>query len=516
MALLLPTNRLVANAPIVRPRLVVPRPAQRLVVRAQAAKPSQSRGVSPNATAAAAEAATAPVTTNGNGLPVKAAASAKVQEILAKVSRRDPEQREFLQAVEEVLMCLEPVLAKKPEYASVIERMCEPERLIVFRVPWIDDAGHVQINRGFRVQFNSAIGPFKGGLRFHPSVNVSIIKFLGFEQCFKNALTTLPMGGGKGGSDFDPDGKSDNEVMRFCQSFMLELARHIGPQTDVPAGDIGVGAREIGYLYGMYKRVQNEFTGTLTGKAIEWGGSNIRPEATGYGAVYFGLEILKEQNDTIKGKRCMVSGSGNVAQYAAKKLIELGAVVLTMSDSTGYVYEPNGFTEAQIDQIMEIKNKTRTTLAAYKSETGRYVAGERCWNAPCNADIALPCATQNEVEYEDAVKLVSKGVKLVLEGANMPTTNDGINFLHSKGCVLAPAKACNAGGVAVSGLEMAQNATMTTWSSEDVDERLKSIMVDIHAAASAAAKEYGVPLQAGANIAGFEKIARAMIAQGCV
>ncbi|KAF6248937.1 glutamate dehydrogenase [Scenedesmus sp. NREL 46B-D3] len=466
--------------------------------------------------AAAATAATAPITANGNGMPTKAAASAKVQEILARVSRRDPEQHEFLQAVEEVLMCLEPVLAKKPEYAAVLERMCEPERLITFRVPWIDDNGDVQVNRGFRVQFNSAIGPFKGGLRFHPSVNVSIIKFLGFEQCFKNALTTLPMGGGKGGSDFDPDGKSDNEVMRFCQSFMLELARHIGPQTDVPAGDIGVGAREIGYLYGMYKRVQNEFTGTLTGKAIEWGGSNIRPEATGYGAVYFGLEVLKSQGDTIQGKRCMVSGSGNVAQYAAKKLIELGAVVLTMSDSTGYIYEPRGFTVEQIDHVMDIKNKQRTTLAAYNSTTGQYVAGERCWNAPTSADIALPCATQNEVEYEDAVKLVSKGVKLVLEGANMPTTNEGINYLHSKGCVLAPAKACNAGGVAVSGLEMAQNATMTTWSSQDVDERLKSIMVDIHAAASGAAEEYGVPLQAGANIAGFEKIARAMIAQGCV
>lgn len=439
-----------------------------------------------------------------------------VQATIAKIRARDPDQTEFLQAIEEVLESLAPCLAKKPEFCAVLERLCEPERQIMFRVPWIDDAGNVQVNRGYRVQFNSAIGPYKGGLRFHPSVRLSIIKFLGFEQCFKNALTTLPMGGGKGGSDFDPKGKSDNEVMRFCQSFMTELSRHIGAQTDVPAGDIGVGGREIGYMFGQYKRLRNEFTGTLTGKSIEWGGSLIRPEATGYGAVYFGLEILKDQQQDIKGKRCLVSGSGNVAQYAAEKLVQLGAVVLTFSDSTGYIYEPAGFSMEQVQQVMDIKNVRRQSLKSYSSPTGVYVAGQRCWAVDTKADIALPCATQNEIEIADATKLISMGVKIVLEGANMPSTNDAISLFHKNAVVLAAAKACNAGGVAVSGLEMAQNATMSNWSTKEVDDRLKTIMKDIYAAASGAAKEYGVTLQAGANIAGFIKIAKSMAAQGCV
>eukprot|EP00879_Flechtneria_rotunda_P016863 GHRR01017652.1.p1 GENE.GHRR01017652.1~~GHRR01017652.1.p1 ORF type:complete len:365 (+),score=119.59 GHRR01017652.1:657-1751(+) len=343
----------------------------------------------------------------------------------------------------------------------------------MFRVPWMDDEGTIRMNRGYRVQFSSAIGPYKGGLRFHPSVTLSVIKFLGFEQCFKNALTTLPMGGGKGGTDFNPKGKSDNEVMRFCQSFMTELHKHIGSTTDVPAGDIGVGGREIGYLYGQYKRLENEFTGVLTGKAMEWGGSNIRPEATGYGCVYFGLEVLKDQSDSIEGKRCLVSGSGNVAQYAAEKLLQLGAVVLTMSDSNGYIYEPEGFTLEQVHQVMHIKNVVRGSLKDYKSSTGKFVAGQRCWNVDTKADIALPCATQNEIEYEDAVKLVSKGVKLVLEGANMPTDAEAIRHFNKSGVILGAAKAANAGGVAVSGLEMAQNAGMVTWSFEQVNDRLK-------------------------------------------
>lgn len=439
-----------------------------------------------------------------------------VKSILAKLKARDPDQTEFLQAAEEVLEALVPVLAAHPEYQAVVERLCEPERQIMFRVPWVDDKGIERVNRGFRVQFNSAIGPYKGGLRFHPSVKLSIIKFLGFEQCFKNALTTLPMGGGKGGSDFDPKGKSDLEVMRFTQSFMTELHRHIGAQTDVPAGDIGVGGREIGYMYGQYKRLANEFTGVLTGKSLEWGGSLIRPEATGYGAVYFGLEILKDQGQDIKGKRCLVSGSGNVAQYAAEKLVQLGAVVLTFSDSTGYIYEPNGFTMDQVKQVMDIKNVKRASLATYSSPTGKYVAGQRCWAVDTKADIALPCATQNEIEIDDAKKLVSMGVNIILEGANMPSTNDAISYFHANKAILAAAKACNAGGVAVSGLEMAQNATMSNWSSEEVDARLKVIMKSIYAAASGAAKEYGVTLQAGANIAGFVKIAKAMLAQGCV
>lgn len=446
----------------------------------------------------------------------KVNAGAFVDELIQKVKARDPDQKEFLQAVEEVLLSLKPILADKPEYCSVLERLVEPERQIIFRVPWVDDAGKIRINRGFRVQFSSAIGPYKGGLRFHPTVNLSVIKFLGFEQCFKNALTTLPMGGGKGGTDFDPKGKSDREVMSFCQSFMTELYRHIGSSTDVPAGDIGVGGREIGFLYGQYKRLANEFTGVLTGKAIEWGGSNIRPEATGYGAVYFGLEILADKGETIKGKKCLISGSGNVAQYAAEKLLQLGAVVYTLSDSTGYVYEPNGFTMDQVKQVMHIKNDLHGSLKEYKSGTAKYVAGQRAWNVDIPADIALPCATQNEIELDDATNLVKKGVKIILEGANMPSTNDAITYFHKNGVVLAAAKACNAGGVAVSGLEMAQNACMTQWSTDDVDSRLKVIMKSIYTASSGAAKTYGVTLQEGANIAGFEKIAKAMLAQGAV
>jgi len=438
-----------------------------------------------------------------------------VQAVLEKVRRRDPVQQEFLQACEEVLTSLEPALEKYPHLANVLERMTEPERQIIFRVPWLDDKGKQHVNRGFRVQFSSVIGPYKGGLRFHPSVNLSIMKFLGFEQCLKNALTTLPMGGAKGGSDFNPKGKSDAEVMRFCQSFMTELARHIGFQTDVPAGDIGVGGREIGYLYGQYKRLTNQFNGTLTGKGMEWGGSNIRPEATGYGAVYFGREILKDQGQDYKGKRCLVSGSGNVAQYAALKLLDLGAVVLTLSDSNGYLYEPRGFSREQVTQVMDIKNKQRGTLESYKSDTVKYFPGEKPWSFDGKADIAVPSATQNEIDYDDAVALVQRGVTLVLEGANMPTTNEAIDYLHDKGAILAAAKACNAGGVAVSGLEMAQNATMTTWSQDEVDRRLEDIMASIYRAAADAAKEFGVSLQAGANIAGFLKIATAMHAQGC-
>lgn len=440
----------------------------------------------------------------------------KLQGIYESIVKRDGWQTEFLQAVEEVFETLEPVFEKRPELLPVMERLCEPERAFIFRVPWIDDKGEQHVNRGFRVQFNSAIGPFKGGLRFHPSVNLSIIKFLGFEQTFKNSLTTLPMGGGKGGSDFDPKGKSDVEVMRFCQSFMTELAKHIGPNTDVPAGDIGVGGREIGYMYGQYKRLVVENTGVLTGKGMTYGGSNIRPEATGYGVVYFGEQILKDEGETYEGKKCLVSGSGNVAQYCVEKLLELGAVVLTMSDSTGTVYEPNGFTTDMLAQVMSIKNGKRASLATYKSDTGKYLKGARPWAVSDEVDIALPCATQNEIEMADAEALVDAGCTCVLEGANMPSTNDAIKHFHSNSVAFAPAKAANAGGVAVSGLEMAQNSARLQWSREEVDERLKGIMKDIYTACKSASDEYGVSLQGGANIAGFLKVADAMLAQGCV
>lgn len=442
--------------------------------------------------------------------------SAKLQGIYDGLVARDGWQTEFLQAAEEVMLTLAPVLERHPEYVAVLERMCEPERQIMFRVPWIDDAGVHRVNRGFRVQFNSAMGPFKGGLRFHPTVNLGVIKFLGFEQILKNALTTLPMGGGKGGSDFDPKGKSDNEVMKFCQSFMNELFRHIGPYTDVPAGDIGVGGREIGFLYGQYKRMANESTGVLTGKGLTFGGSNIRPEATGYGLVYFGECVLKDQGDSYKGKRCLVSGSGNVAQYTVEKLLEEGAIVLTLSDSTGFVHEPNGFTKEHLAQVMSIKNKLRTSLKAYKSATGTYHPGRRPWNVGGQVDIALPCATQNEIDAADAQALVDSGVKVVLEGANMPSTNHAISIFHDAGVVFCPAKAANAGGVAVSGLEMSQNAIRMMWSREEVDAKLHKIMVDIYTSCKTAAKEYGTSLQGGANIAGFLKVAEAMLAQGVV
>jgi glutamate dehydrogenase (NADP+) len=443
-------------------------------------------------------------------------ANAKLQAVYESIAGRDAWQTEFLQAVEEVFETMEPVVNKHPDLLSVLERLCEPERAIQFRVPWIDDNGVARVNRGFRVQFSSAIGPYKGGLRFHPSVNLSVIKFLGFEQILKNSLTGLPMGGGKGGSDFDPKGKSDNEVMRFCQSFMTELQRHIGSNTDVPAGDIGVGGREIGYLYGQYKRLRNEYTGVLTGKAMAYGGSNIRPEATGYGCVYFGEYILQDQNDTYKGKRCVVSGSGNVAQYAVEKLIEYGAVVLTMSDSTGFIHEPEGFTTELLKQVMDIKNVKRASLATYKSPTGKFYPGQRPWGIGGKIDIAMPCATQNEIEFEDAKALVSSGCKIVCEGANMPSTNTAIAHYHDNSVIFAPAKAANAGGVAVSGLEMAQNAIRLQWSREEVDEQLKKIMKGIYDMSKAAAEEYGVPLQGGANIAGFLKVASAMKDQGVV
>ena len=397
-------------------------------------------------------------------------------------------------------------------------RLAEPERAIQFRVPWVDDQGKIQVNRAFRVQYNSAIGPYKGGLRFHPTVNLSVIKFLGFEQIFKNSLTTLPMGGGKGGSDFDPKGKSDNEVMRFCQSFMTELYRHIGPNTDVPAGDIGVGGREIGYLFGQYKRMTGNFEGILTGKGPQYGGSLIRPEATGYGAVYFAQNMLAANGQSLAEKKCTISGSGNVAQYCAEKLLELGACILTFSDSNGYVLEKTGFTQAQIQEVMRIKNEARGRISDYTkfSSTAVYVAGKRPWEVPC--DVAFPCATQNEIEKADAETLVKNGCKAVVEGANMPSTNDAVEVYHANKVFYGPAKAANAGGVAVSGLEMSQNSQRLSWTREEVDNHLKRIMKDIFDACNNSSAEYGKPgnYQMGANIAGFRKVADAMIAQGCV
>lgn len=437
------------------------------------------------------------------------------KDLLEQVKARDPAQPEFLQAVTEVFETVEPVIQKHPELLSVLERLVEPERQIMFRVAWADDKGKVQVNRGYRVQFNSAIGPYKGGLRFHPSVTLSIIKFLGFEQIYKNALTTLPMGGGKGGSDFNPKGKSDNEVMRFCQAFMTELQRHIGADTDVPAGDIGVGGREVGFMYGQYKRLRNEFVGVLTGKGMTFGGSLIRPEATGYGLVYFAQEVLQAAGDSFKGKRVAVSGSGNVAIYTIEKLLELGAIPVTASDSTGYVYEENGITRELLDHINDVKVVKRGTLKDYKSSSGKFVSGKKPWaHSGAKYDIALPCATQNEIDEADAKALVAAGVKLVAEGANMPTTSEGIEVFHANKVEFAPAKAANAGGVAVSGLEMAQNSARLLWTREEVDGRLKTIMKDIYSACKSAADEYKTTLQAGANIAGFLKVAEAMQAQG--
>lgn len=433
------------------------------------------------------------------------------------VVKRNPHDAEFIQAVDEVLLSLEKVVEKHPEYIEkgIFERIVEPERQIVFRVPWVDDQGKVQVNRGYRVEFNSAIGPYKGGLRFHPSVNISIIKFLGFEQIFKNALTGLPMGGGKGGSDFDPKGKSDAEVMRFCQSFMSELCKYIGPNTDVPAGDIGVGAREIGYMFGQYKRIRNEFSGVLTGKGLDWGGSLARTQATGYGLCYFTEAMLNSKNDSFKGKRVVISGSGNVAIYAAEKATALGAKVVAMSDSNGYVVDENGI---QLDIMKDIKEKRRARIHEYADIVkGAVFSNEKTiWHVPC--DIALPCATQNELHKEDALALVKNGVIAVCEGANMPTTPDAISVLQENHILYAPGKASNAGGVATSGLEMSQNSQRLSWSFEEVDAKLKAIMENIFHTVSKTAKEYGDAdnYMLGANIAGFVKVANAMLDQGIV
>ncbi len=443
-----------------------------------------------------------------------------VQEVLEIVKKRNPNEPEFLQAVTEVLESIEPAVQRNKKYrdGKILERLVEPERMIQFRVPWVDDKGRIQVNRGFRIQMNSAIGPYKGGLRFHPTVNASILKFLAFEQVFKNSLTTLPMGGGKGGADFDPKGKSDNEVMRFCQSFMTELFRHVGPHTDVPAGDIGVGRREIGYLFGQYKRLANEFTGVLTGKARNWGGSLMRPEATGYGAVYFAQEMLKTRDETIEGKICTVSGSGNAAQFTVEKLIECGAKVLTMSDSGGLIYDKNGITEEKLAWIQSVKNVRRGRIKEYvkKFKGAKYVEGRRPWNIKC--DCAFPCATQNEITGEDARKLVENGCYLVSEAANMPTVPAGVDLFLERKILFGPGKAANAGGVAVSGLEMSQNSMRLPWPREEVDSRLRHIMSTIHKNAWGTAAEYGHPgnLVVGANIAGFVKVADAMLDQGVV
>jgi glutamate dehydrogenase (NADP+) len=442
-----------------------------------------------------------------------------ISEVIDKVSRRNAGEPEFLQAVREVFESLAPVLEQKPAYveARILERMAEPERQILFRVPWVDDSGVVQVNRGFRVQFNSAIGPYKGGLRFHPSVNLGILKFLGFEQVYKNSLTSLPMGGGKGGSDFDPKGKSDAEVMRFCQSFMSELCRHIGADTDVPAGDIGVGGREIGFLFGQYKRLRNEFTGVLTGKSLNWGGSLIRPEATGYGAVYFAQEMLATAGDSLEGKRCVISGSGNVAQYTAEKLIQLGANPVSFSDSQGTIYDSAGIDEEKLAYVMHLKNVRRGRIREYADKFGaEFRADTNPWSIPC--DCAFPSATQNELDGSDAKALLSNGCKLISEGANMPSTPEAVDqFLEAK-IFYGPGKAANAGGVSTSGLEMSQNSMRLNWSREEVDGRLREIMINIHRNCRDTAEAFGVPgnYVAGANIAGFVKVADSMLEQGVV
>ncbi len=443
-----------------------------------------------------------------------------LKDLMARVEARNPGEPEFHQTVREVLESLEPVIEKRPDYikSGVLERIVEPERIIKFRVPWTDDNGNVVVNRGFRIQFNSAIGPYKGGLRFHPSVNESIIKFLGFEQTFKNSLTGLPMGGGKGGSDFDPKGKSDAEVMRFCQSFMTELVKYIGPDTDVPAGDIGVGAREIGYLYGQYKRIANEFTAVLTGKGRSYGGSLIRPEATGFGAVYYTVEMLKSFGESIKGKTFAISGFGNVAWGTVKKINELGGKVVTISGPDGYIYDENGIsTREKEDFLLEMRASCRNRVEDYADKFGvSFFKGEKPWGV--KVDVIMPCATQNEVGIEEAKKIVENGVKYYVEVSNMPTTNEAVAYLMQNGVVVAPSKAVNAGGVAVSGLEMSQNSMRYSWSAEEVDAKLHDIMKDIYNSSVAAAKEYGMEgnLVAGANIAGFLKVADAMMAQGVV
>ncbi len=443
-----------------------------------------------------------------------------LNELMERVVKRNQNEPEFHQTVEEVLASIEPVIEARPEYitSGVLERMVEPERIIKFRVPWVDDNGKVQVNRGFRIQFNSAIGPYKGGLRFHPSVYEGIIKFLGFEQTFKNSLTSLPMGGGKGGSDFDPQGKSDAEVMRFCQSFMTELYRHIGADLDVPAGDIGVGAREVGYMFGQYKRLKNEFTGVLTGKGISYGGSLIRPEATGYGAVYYTENMLSYFKDSIKGKTFAISGFGNVAWGAVKKVTELGGKVVTISGPDGYVYDEDGIsTEEKINFMLEMRASCRNKVQDYADKFGvPFYAGKKPWGV--KADILMPCATQNEVGIKEAEAIVANGVKYYVEVSNMPTTNEAVAYLKENGVIVAPSKAVNAGGVAVSGLEMSQNSMRYSWTAEEVDEKLKGIMKNIFENSIKAANKYGLgdDLVAGANIAGFIKVADAMLAQGVV
>ena len=449
-----------------------------------------------------------------------------IQQFMNDVKSRNPHEPEFLQAVEEVVDSLALVLERHSEYrsAKILERLVEPERVIMFRVPWVDDQGEIHVNRGFRVEMNSAIGPYKGGLRFHPSVNLSILKFLAFEQVFKNSLTSLPMGGGKGGSDFDPKGKSDMEIMRFCQSFMTELQRHIGENTDVPAGDIGVGAREIGYLFGQYKRIRNEFTGVLTGKGVTWGGSVIRPEATGYGCVYFAQEMLATRNDTLEGKTCLVSGSGNVAQYTVEKLIQLGAKVVTLSDSSGYIYDEAGIDRDKLNYIMELKNYRRGRIKEYTEVYKNAVYTPLDPNLDHNpiwnhkAECAFPCATQNEINGKDAQNLIKNGVYVVSEGANMPTTLEGVKIFLEEKILYGPGKAANAGGVAVSGLEMSQNSMRLSWSREEVDQRLQQIMKNIHKTCLDIAERFNTPgnYVNGANIGGFLKVADAMLDQGVV
>ncbi|MGB1818176.1 MAG: NADP-specific glutamate dehydrogenase [Candidatus Poseidoniaceae archaeon] len=449
-----------------------------------------------------------------------------VEKVFQSVKRRDPDQPEFHQAVWEVLESLEPVLEAHPEYADagIVSRIVEPERMIQFRVPWVDDEGNTQVNRGFRIQFNGAIGPYKGGLRFHPSVNASILKFLAFEQIFKNSLTGLPMGGGKGGSDFDPKGKSDQEVMRFCQSFMMELWRHIGANCDVPAGDIGVGGREIGYMFGMYKKLQNEFEGVLTGKGMSYGGSLIRPEATGYGLVYFAREMLAVKGKFFEGATVSISGSGNVAQFAAEKVLDLGGKVVTLSDSGGFVYDPDGIDRTKLEWVMDLKNNRRGRISEYADQfpSAQYTAVDRnldhnpLWNV--NVDVALPCATQNELNGADAANLVANSVTAVAEGANMPCTPEAVEVFLKQKVLFAPGKASNAGGVATSGLEMSQNSLRLNWTREEVDQRLNDIMVNIHKNAYETAKKYGREgdYVFGANVAGFLKVAESMLAQGVV
>tara|TARA_Y100000590_G_scaffold462870_1_gene628114 strand:+ start:197 stop:1534 length:1338 start_codon:yes stop_codon:yes gene_type:complete len=441
-----------------------------------------------------------------------------IEDFMHSVQARNHGEVEFHQAVHEVAESLWNFLQDNPHYlhARILDRIVEPERVIMFRVPWRNDRGDIEVNRGFRVEFNSAIGPYKGGLRFHPSVNLSILKFLGFEQVFKNSLTTLPMGGGKGGSDFDPKGKSDNEVMNFCQSFMTELCRHIGADTDVPAGDIGVGGREIGFLFGQYKRIRNEFTGVLTGKGLNWGGSLIRPEATGYGCVYFAQEMLNTDGDSFEGRKVAISGSGNVAQFAAEKVTQLGAKVITLSDSSGFIHDEAGINADKLAWVIDLKNNRRGRIKEYANEFGcTYLEGQRPWSVPC--DIALPCATQNEISQDEAKELVTNGVKVVAEGANMPSDPDAIHMFQKSNVLFGPGKAANAGGVATSGLEMTQNSMRLKWTREEVDNRLQTIMTDIHESCVIHGQEgTSIDYVKGANIAGFIKVADAMLDQGVV